>query len=106
MTAFLYKMTCLTNLHVGNGDVNYSIIDNEVELDYVLKEPTIPSSGVKGALLSYVESLKGDHTGLIRTVFGDKDDAKGTYKFLSANLLSRPVSRKECTPMRTQPVMS
>lgn len=95
MTAFLYKMTCLTNLHVGNGDVNYSIIDNEVELDYVLKEPTIPSSGVKGALLSYVESLKGDHTGLIRTVFGDKDDAKGTYKFLSANLLSRPVRVSE-----------
>ena len=95
MTAFLYKMTCLTNLHVGNGDVNYSIIDNEVELDYVLKEPTIPSSGVKGALLSYVESLKGDNKGLIKTVFGDKDDAKGTYKFLSANLLSRPVRVSE-----------
>ena len=80
MTAFLYKMTCLTNLHVGNGDVNYSIIDNEVELDYVLKEPTIPSSGVKGALLSYIEGLK-DYPGLVKTVFGGKEDA-GTYKFL------------------------
>ena len=93
MTAFLYKMTCLTNLHVGNGDVNYSIIDNEVELDYVLKEPTIPSSGVKGALLSYIEGLK-DYPGLVKTVFGDKEDA-GTYKFLSANLLSRPVRVSE-----------
>ena len=93
MTAFLYKMTCLTNLHVGNGDVNYSIIDNEVELDYVLQEPTIPSSGVKGALLSYVESLK-NYAGLVKTVFGDKENA-GTYKFLSANLLSRPVRVSE-----------
>ena len=103
MSVFLYKMTCLTNLHVGNGDVNYSIIDNEVELDYVLREPTIPSSGVKGALLSYVENLKDDHTKLIKMVFGgiedskgkdgaiDKNTTKGLYKFLSANLLSRPV---------------
>lgn len=99
MTAFLYKMTCLTNLHVGNGDVNYSIIDNEVELDYVLKEPTIPSSGVKGALLSYIESLPenkfANKEELIKTVFGKEDNAKGTYKFLSANLLSRPVRVSE-----------
>ena len=106
MTAFLYKMTCLTNLHVGNGDVNYSIIDNEVELDYVLKEPTIPSSGVKGALLSYVETIKADK-GLIKMVFGateesvgtsgskEKNTSKGNYKFLAANLLSRPVRVSE-----------
>lgn len=106
MTAFLYKMTCLTNLHVGNGDVNYSIIDNEVELDYVLKEPTIPSSGVKGALLSYVKSIKDDKE-LIKEVFGgieesigasgsrEKNSSRGLYKFLSANLLSRPVRVSE-----------
>lgn len=94
MTAFLYKMTCLTNLHVGNGDVNYSIIDNEVELDYVLKEPIIPSSGVKGALLSFAKECKLDKQ-LIKTVFGDENDERGTYKFLSANLLSRPVRVSE-----------
>ena len=88
MKAHLYKMTCLTNLHVGNGDVNYSIIDNEVEKDPVTGEAMIPSSGVKGALKVFAEE-KGFSE--IAKVFGNEQDNPGTYKFLSAGLLARPV---------------
>jgi CRISPR-associated protein Cmr4 len=94
MKSHFYKMTCLTNLHVGNGDYNYSIVDNEVERDPVLGgEPMIPSSGVKGALLNYIkESVADGETvkKLQRTVFGDMNN-KGDYKFISAGLLARPV---------------
>ncbi len=87
MKAHLYKMTCLTNMHVGNGDVNYSIIDNEVEKDPVLGEAVIPASGVKGALRSYASEMKFEK---LNEVFGG-EDIPGKYKFLSANLLARPV---------------
>ena len=83
----MFKMTCLTNLHVGNGDVNYSIIDNEVEKDAVFGTPVIPSSGVKGALRSYAEETQGE---IVREVFGD-GDTRGGYKFLAAGMLGRPV---------------
>ena len=88
MKAFLYKMTCLTNMHVGNGDINYSIIDNEVEKDAVLGEAVIPSSGVKGALRAYAKS---EGFAQLDSVFGSDNDMPGTYKFLSAGLLARPV---------------
>ncbi len=88
MKAYLYKMTCLTNMHVGNGDVNYSIIDNEVEKDPVLGEAIIPSSGVKGALRAFAK-IQG--FAQIDRVFGSDNDMPGTYKFLSAGLLARPV---------------
>ena len=88
MKAHLYKMTCLTNLHVGNGDVNYSIIDNEVEKDPVTQEAVIPSSGIKGALKDYAKDNNFEY---ISEVFGDDKDNSGKYKFLSAGLLARPV---------------
>lgn len=31
MFAKLFQVDCITNLHVGSGDVNYNIIDNEIE---------------------------------------------------------------------------
>ena len=39
MAAIIVNLECMTNMHVGNGDVNYNIIDNEVE-----KDPVIPPS--------------------------------------------------------------
>lgn len=87
MKAHVFKMTCLTNLHVGNGDVNYSIIDNEVEKDAVFGTPVIPSSGIKGALRSYAEEKQAE---IVREVFGD-GDTRGGYKFLAAQMLGRPV---------------
>jgi len=53
MNVHVYKYTCLTNLHVGSGDINYNIVDNEVERDPVTGLPMIHASGVKGALREY-----------------------------------------------------
>ena len=53
MKAKIFVIECLTNLHVGNGDVNFNIIDNEVERDDVTGLPTINSSGFKGALRAF-----------------------------------------------------
>ena len=33
MKSIVYILETITNLHVGNGDINYNIIDNEVEKD-------------------------------------------------------------------------
>lgn len=62
MKAIFVKLQCITNLHVGNGDVNYNIIDNEVERDPVTNLPTINSSGVKGALRQYFTNKDLDNT--------------------------------------------
>jgi len=91
MKVNLFLVRCLTNLHVGSGESNFSIIDNEVEKDAVTGLPVINASGVKGALRVFLKGKGFD------AYFGD--NAQGTYKFLSANLLFRPlrVSEGNCS---------
>ena len=93
MGIFAYKIKCLTNLHVGSGDLNYNIIDNEVERDSVTGYPIIHASGLKGALREHFSGKMDDDD--IRDVFGQKpgeDKIKaGSYKFLDARLLARPM---------------
>ncbi len=116
MKVYLYKMECLTNMHVGSGDVNYNIIDNEVERDPVTGLPTINSSGVKGALrnhfkLSDAENIEqffgsehydGENGNTTKQDKSKEDKSKqdkskqdkskpGNCKFLNANLLLRPM---------------
>jgi CRISPR-associated protein Cmr4 len=95
MKAHLYKIECLTNMHVGSGEVNYSIIDNEVEKDPILGTPTIFSSGVKGALRQRFEELgnTGESIGFIKEIFGadGESTSKGAYKFFGATMISRPL---------------
>ena len=91
MKAKIFVIECLTNLHVGNGDVNFNIIDNEVERDVVTGFPTINSSGVKGALRAFFEENKLSD---INEIFGSEDKGittSGSLKFLSANLLALPI---------------
>lgn len=52
---YIVKMKCLTNMHVGDGEENYSIIDKMVERDPVTKYPTVNASGVKGALREFCQ---------------------------------------------------
>ena len=91
MKTFLYKIDCVTNLHVGSGDVNYNVVDNEVEKDSVLDCPVIHSSGVKGALRdAYPDKEEA------RRIFGspasaDNSFSGGAVKFMDAFLLSRPL---------------
>ena len=96
MKTHLFRMECLTDLHVGNGEANYSIIDNEVQKDTVLHDvPIIHASGVKGALREFLERIWGKEDAKnadarIKTIFGDKDGAGG-YKFFTAMCLARPL---------------
>ena len=84
MAAIIVNLECMTNMHVGNGDVNYNIIDNEVEKDPVTGYPTINASGVKGALREF---FNGDSElrQYVSTLFGaDKagDTTPGQLKVL------------------------
>lgn len=93
MQAHLYKYFCLTNLHMGSGEVNYSIVDNEVEKD-ISGNPVIFASGIKGALREHFSGrLSADR---IAYIFGAKPTEKasvaaGAYKFLDAGLIARPM---------------
>lgn len=104
MRARLFQLKCLTNLHVGSGETNFNIIDNEVERDVVTGFPTIHSSGVKGAFRAFFKQIlkdqktKGEGPGLvseqvIADIFGksDGDTTAGKLRFLSANLLAQPI---------------
>lgn len=93
MKSILVTLKCITNLHVGNGDVNYNIIDNEVERDAVTGYPTINSSGVKGALRSY---FKTNQPQVVESWFGSDPKEKtkhqqGSLTILSANMLAIPL---------------
>ena len=94
MGIFAYKIKCLTNLHVGSGDLNYNIVDNEVERDPVTGYPVIHASGLKGALREHF-SNKNDIAFDVTDVFGQESGSDkikaGSYKFLDARLLARPM---------------
>lgn len=97
MNVVIYKVTCLTNLHVGNGEANFGVIDNAVEKDPVTGLPTINSSGVKGALRQYFKENGADDE-LLTKIFGSEQKTSqgngsipGQVKFYQADLLARPV---------------
>ncbi len=109
MKVHIYRYTCLTNLHVGSGDVNYNVVDNEVERDPVTDLPMIHASGVKGALREHF--AKKLSTEKIDEIFGappkNKDAIKaGTYKFLDAKFLSRPMRVGNSAKMASISVVS
>ncbi|MBQ4428826.1 MAG: type III-B CRISPR module RAMP protein Cmr4 [Clostridia bacterium] len=97
MKTHLYKLTCITNMHVGSDSSNYSIVDNEVEKDDLLGCPTIHSSGVKGALRDMAEGLKPDLSeNAINRIFGapaekNKIETPGAFAFVGAHMLTRPL---------------
>lgn len=99
MNGQLFTVKCLTNLHVGNGDINFSVIDNEVQRDAVTNYPCIYASSLKGALRDYFEE---NNIGNIVNIFGsdskssnesaDKNKSiQGQVKFMQANVLFLPV---------------
>ena len=76
MKAAVYLLKCLTNMHVGNGEESYNIIDNEVEKDVVTGNPAIYSSGVKGSLLQYFKTNKKIDEGTIEYIYRRKGRQK------------------------------
>lgn len=97
MAANLYFIKCITNLQVGSGDVNYNIIDKEVEKDPVTDYPTINASGVKGAFRQFFEKIAPELTARlfgspVKTSQSKPDSSKpGSLSFLNASMLAKPV---------------
>ncbi len=114
----LYKIKTLSNLHVGGGDANYSVIDKQVQRDSLSDNyPTIHASSFKGAMREYTkfsevskqkltkdgevsEEAKLAGNGIIYTVFGqepkaennaDRKQKAGHVVFAEPKLLSLPV---------------
>lgn len=90
----LYKITALTNLHVGSGEANFGVVDNLVQKDYITGYPAIFSSSLKGALREfYISNLNEDESDKDKKskyIFGSNDN-NGAYRFFQANLLSLPL---------------
>ena len=63
-----YVVKCITNLHMGSGDVNFNFVDNEVERDPVSNAPSMYASGVKGALRSHFEAYMTEER--VEDIFG------------------------------------
>lgn len=96
MNTIFFRITCLTNLHMGSGESNFDIIDNTVEKDPVTQYPMMNASGVKGALREFFERQCGGEDSLVLRLFGSpvrgsKASTPGALRFLSAKLLGRPV---------------
>ena len=103
MKALLYRIKCITNMHVGSGDVAYTIIDNEIEKDAVLNNvAVIHPSGVKGAVKAFFSS-ENIEASIVDYIFGNEIDTgenekekkqkktvPGKYKFMGATLMARP----------------
>lgn len=94
----IFKIKCLTNLHVGAGDIEVSIIDKQVQRDPITKYPTINGSSLKGALRAYFsEKLENSNVDLWFGKEGHDSEISepGKLKILSANLLAFPVVSSE-----------
>lgn len=94
MKTALYTIQTLTNLHVGSGDANFDIIDNQVQRDAITTLPNINSSSLKGAFREHFTQF--DANGMIQYVFGpeassDENHQTGAYSFFEAKLLTRPL---------------
>jgi len=108
----LYTIKTLSNLHVGSGDVNYSVVDKQVQRDTITKMPIINSSSLKGALREFVKnsSIAKQHIAnseapqagdkLIYAIFGQKPKLEkgekekkkaGDVLFSEGKLLTIPV---------------
>jgi len=87
----LYTITTLSNLHVGSGDINFDIIDNQVQRDAITTLPTIHSSSLKGAFRE--ASGEGNYTSYIFGPDNSSNDSHqtGAFHFFEASLLARPV---------------
>lgn len=118
MNIDVFKIRCLTNMHVGSGETGV-LINNEVEKDPVTDYPVVHSSGIKGALrdMANVDAdkifgtrEKENDAGIegalkdiakkvnvdVNEIFGkpEKENvagSSGSYKFFDAKFIARPL---------------
>lgn len=91
----LYKITTLSNLHVGSGDINFDVIDNQVQRDSITNLPNINSSSLKGAFREHFTG-DGNESNMVKYIFGPENNSNdshqtGAYSFFEGQLLTRPV---------------
>ena len=119
--ATLYKIATLSNLHVGNGEANFSVLDKQVQRDPVTGFPQINASSLKGALREYIaytdyaeQAANGNNStehseSLCDIIFGSdptatdggsKKPKQGYMRFYDARLLSLPVRTNKKPFMR------
>lgn len=106
MNTALYTIRTLSNLHVGSGEINFDIIDNQVQRDEA-GNPHINSSSLKGALREHFgrfdppQEVDQTDSAALRYIFGpgnaENNAQTGAYRFFAASLLSRPL-RCDKTP--------
>jgi len=100
----LYLLKTASNLHVGSGDINFSIIDNQVQRDPVTELPAIYSSSLKGA---FREASKNSQ--YTEYIFGPDNSSNnnhttGAFHFFEASILAMPVrSNKRAYFLTTTP---
>ena len=105
MKTVFYRVECLTNLHVGAGDINYNIVDSEVEKDPITGYPIIHASGVKGGL----RAAMGDSelvTEIVGRAATEGTIHPGTHKFFDAQLLARPMRVAGSASLASLPVVT
>ncbi len=95
-----YLIQAISNLHVGSGEGDFSIVDKQIQRDPVCNLPTIHASGIKGALREAMEQEAKTDTALAPTIieiFGsdpkdrDKKIKQGLNHFFEGKLLVLPI---------------
>jgi len=95
-TTDFYLIRAISNLHVGGGEGDFSVIDKRVQRDSVTQLPTIHASGIKGALREAMQAKSGGkNNATINEVFGTRhgeqtDVKQGKYRFFDGQLLALP----------------
>ena len=92
----LYLIENKTPLHIGSGDSNFDIVDNQIQKDALTGYPTIHASSLKGALREYAQQRHKQEEApeFIRHIFGDENNA-GKVRFTEAHLLSIPMRAED-----------
>lgn len=95
-----YIIRTKTNLHVGSGDTNFGIVDNEVQRDSITSLPVINASSLKGSVRDHFSDLLADTNDVndntevkpfvFQSIFGN-EEAQGLVKFIDAKLLFLPL---------------
>lgn len=97
-----YLIRTISNLHVGSGEGDFSVVDKQVQRDSITGAPTIHASGIKGAIreaMTYEAKQSADKAQLeanVEEAFGSDPKAQqnqrqGKFNFFDGQLLALPV---------------
>lgn len=91
----LYLIRTISNLHVGSGEGDFSVIDKQVQRDPVHRLPVIHASGIKGALREAMQF--NNYQASVEEIFGADPKTKGgrakqgLNNFFDGKLLALPI---------------